>query len=199
MYDNISGNVFDNDLAHKAAALDIQYVRDMRVYAYVDRSHQRGARGPLNGTKRVIVNKGDTSNPDVRARLVGREFRSGSEDSLYASTPPLEALRYLISDVATRESDIQEPTGIMISDVRRAYFHALATRDVYIELPPEDLQKKPKLLGKLRVCVYGTRGAAVNWQDALAAHFVDHGSVRGKGHLPVIFPRTEALEGFGTW
>ena len=46
-------------------------------------------------------NKGDIANPIMRSRLVGREFNVGKDDSLYASTPPLEAIRLLLSCTAT--------------------------------------------------------------------------------------------------
>ena len=45
-------------------------------------------------------------------------------------------------------------------DVRRAYFHARARRDVFVELPEEDAE--PGMCGKLLKSLYGTRDAAQN-------------------------------------
>ena len=60
----------------------------------------------------------------------------GRDDSLYASTPPLEALRLILSWAATvKKEDGQASHDFMINDVRRAYFYAKAEREVYIELP----------------------------------------------------------------
>ena len=43
-------------------------------------------------TRRVLCNKGDASNPDMRARLVACEVnKTGKEDAFYASTPPGES------------------------------------------------------------------------------------------------------------
>ena len=41
----------------------------------------------------VMASKGDSKEPDVRARLVGCKVNKGGEtvDALYASTPPMEA------------------------------------------------------------------------------------------------------------
>ena len=39
------------------------------------------------------VNKGDVTNPNCRSRLVGCDLNIGKDDTLYAATPPLEALR----------------------------------------------------------------------------------------------------------
>ncbi len=76
----------------------------------------------------------------------------------------------------------------MINDARRAYFYAKITRDVYIELPKEDPKFGTGLLGKLKLCLYGTRDAAKGWQETLSAHLVGIGFVRGKGHPCVPSP-----------
>ena len=47
------------------------------------------------------MNKGDSSAPDIRSRYVGKEFATGVDASLYAGPPPLEALKMIISTVAT--------------------------------------------------------------------------------------------------
>ena len=93
--------------------------------------------GKLIKTRWIDINKGDMKTPNYRSRLVGKEFKTYADDSLCASTPPLEALRLIISKAATRDGVERE---IMMNDVRRAYFHARATRDVYVELPAEDPQ-----------------------------------------------------------
>ena len=79
----------------------------------------------------------------------------------------------------------------MISDVRRACFYAEATRDLFIELPDEDAEYgKGDLVGKLRLCLYGTRDAALNWQETLSNHLIDNGFVRGVG-FPSVFYHPE--------
>ena len=74
----------------------------------------------------------------------------------------------------------------MINDVRRAYFYAKIQRDVYIELPKEDPDHGKGLLGKLKLCLYGTRDAAKGWQETLSSHLESIGCIRGKGH-PSVF------------
>ena len=115
--------------------------------------------GKIIGVRWVDVNKGDSQDPEYRSRLVGREFNVGKDDALYAATPPLEALRLIISHAATY-SDGGPQRVIMINDVRRAYVYANITRGVYIELPKEDPKHGTGLLGKLKLCLYGTRDAA---------------------------------------
>ena len=52
----------------------------------------------------------------------------------------------------------------MYADVSRAYFYARAVRPVYVKLPdedcgPDDVGK----CGRLKMSMYGTRDAALNW------------------------------------
>ena len=46
------------------------------------------------------------------------------------------------------------------------------------------------MVGKLRLCLYGTRDAALNWQDTLSKHLVDIGFKRGVG-FPSVFVNEE--------
>ena len=117
--------------------------------------------------------------------MVAREFNLGRDDALYASTPPLEALRLIISHAATIEPG-KERREVRVHDVRRAYFYAKQQREVYIELPEEDEDAEPGQVGKLMLCLYGTRDAAKEWQKTLSRHLVSIGFVAGRGH-PSIF------------
>ena len=63
-------------------------------------------------------------------------------------------------------------------DVRRAYFHADALRDVYIELPQEDAQEG--MCGKLAKAMYGTRDAAQNWEVEYSAWLEQVGLIEGE-------------------
>ncbi len=53
-------------------------------------------------------------------------------------------------------------TCLDFTDVGRAYFHAKARRSVHTGLPKEDHQEEMR--GKLKKAMYGTRGAAKNWE-----------------------------------
>ena len=35
------------------------------------------------------------------------------------------------------------------------------------------------------MCLYGTRDAALNWQETLSSHLIENGFVRGVGHAAV--------------
>ena len=146
----------------------MEFFDRMQVYTRVPRSHQREHGGKIIGVRWVDVNKGDEKKTDYRSRLVGQEFATYKDDALYAATPPLEALRIILSYAATGSNGPKRQ--VMICDVRRAYFYAVATRDLYIELPEEDELGHRGMLGKLNLSLYGTRDAATNWQENLSQH-----------------------------
>lgn len=47
------------------------------------------------------MNKGDDEVPDIKSRLVARQIRAARKDTLFAPTPPFEALRTVLSYAAT--------------------------------------------------------------------------------------------------
>ena len=164
--DDVSGADLVPSLVQDARQLEMDYFRRMGVY----RKIKRPPGIKTIKTRWLDVNKGDKSNPDCRSRLVGKEFNDGIDPSLYAGTPPLEALRMVISRAATGGARGQHKK-VMVNDVKRAYFHAKATRDIYIEIPSKD--RKPgegDVVGKLELCLYGTCDAALNWQRTVKAH-----------------------------
>ena len=120
-------------------------------------------------TRWIDINKGDRFNPNYRSRFVAKEFNDGKTGDVawFAPTPPLEALKLLISDAATTEKG-KDKKCIMINDVVRAYFEAPVKRDICIELSQEDLEEgesNENLVGLLEMSLYGTRDAASNFQD----------------------------------
>ena len=89
-------------------------------------------------TKWIDINNGDEDTPNYRSRLVAKEFNDGAGEGLFAITPPLEALRFLISEAATlRGREDWEDKVIMVTDVARAFFEAPMRRDICVELPAE--------------------------------------------------------------
>ena len=110
-------------------------------------------------------------------------------DGLFASTPPLEALKLLVSCAATSlkeesaemkwEKDFEQM--IMVSDIARAFFEAPATRSIAVELPPEDLdESEVDCVGLLLKSLYGTRDAAKNFQEEVKRFLLGLGFTTGK-------------------
>ena len=113
----------------------------------------------------VLCNKGDAAHPDVRARLVGCEINTYKDDSFYASTPPLESKRMLISEFATRRvARNGKPLQLSFVDIRKAYFNGIPTRNIFVRLPKE-MGLGGNVVAKLDRCMYGTRDAAGIWES----------------------------------
>ena len=73
----------------------------MGVYKKIPRRAMLQNAGRTIRTRWIDVNNGDEGAPDYRSRLVGKEFNDGADPSLFAATPPLEALRLIVSRAAT--------------------------------------------------------------------------------------------------
>ena len=151
--------------------------------------HVTGKR--LISVKRVDVNKGDDLNPNYRSRLVARDIRLPGEEAIFAPTPPLEALRTVLSAAATdwkgakkhiRDPESKYRTQISFIDVSRAYFNAKRDPNVdlvYVDLPHEDLDKLKDMVGLLLVHLCVTRAAADGWHCEYSGLLEELGFVKG--------------------
>ena len=64
----------------------------------------------------------------------------------------------------------------MVNDISRAFFHAKAKRDVYVQLATEDkLPGEEGMCGKLRYSMHGTRDAAQNWYEEYSGELKEMG------------------------
>ena len=142
-------------------------------------------------TKWVDTNKGSESEPNYRSRLVGREIKTNERPDLFAATPPLESLRYVLSLCASTQEGAK-PHRVLSVDVKRAYFYAPARRPIFIELPEEDrLPGDEDKVAQLNLSLYGTRDAAQNWEHAYINFMVDVGFVNGVAS-PCVFYHNDA-------
>ena len=71
---------------------------------------------------------------NVSLRLVAEQINTGKRQGLFAATPPLEALRILLSAKVTGN----KPKVLVLNDISRAFLHARTTSDRYAELCEED-------------------------------------------------------------
>ena len=82
----------------------------------------------------------------------------------------------------------------MTVDVSRAYFNSEATRDVFVEIPKEDrVAGDESKVGKLRLCLYGTRDAAFNWSETVAKQLRECGYVRGRAFPAVYYHEADEV------
>lgn len=157
-FDDVSGENLCPNLVRKARAEELEYFRQLGVYEVVKVSECVATtnKAPIT-TRWIDTNKGDSKSPNYRSRLVAREYNTKAQDDLFAATHPAEALKMLLSKMATKDKGYK----LLYADVSRAYFYARSTRPTYIKLPEEDARARDKsLCGRLRLSLYGTRDAA---------------------------------------
>ena len=126
---------------HEASEEEIKYLKDDRcVYKYASwqEALQRSGKQPLR-LKWIDANTGGKFHPLCRSRLVCIEVWQKGIESICSATLPLETLRVLVAK-ATSEGphNRPDPFKLLLAEVSRAHFYAAATREVFIELPPEN-------------------------------------------------------------
>ena len=107
----------------------MEYIRRHKMYTRVSRETclRETGRAPIK-TGWAETDKGQPGKPNVRARWVAKEYNTHARPELrVASTPPLEALKVVLSEIATGK---RGGKVVALVDVRRAYFYAPARRRV---------------------------------------------------------------------
>ena len=122
--DDVKGGTLIKERCIEARMLEMEYFRKMGVYRKIKRTDlPPGAK--VITTKWVDTNKGTEEEPNYRSRLVGREIKTDERPDLFAATPPLESLRYVLSLCASTQEG-PNPHRVLSVDVKRAYFYAPA-------------------------------------------------------------------------
>ena len=110
----------------------------------------------------------------------GRDIKIYQRLDLFAATPPIESLGMILSICASTQQRAS-PYRILSSDIERACFFAKATRPIFIEILAEDRGPGDEgMVGSINLSLYGTRGAAMNWQDEFTTTLAKNCFKRGK-------------------
>ena len=123
----------------------------------------------------IDINKGDAVNPKCRSIIVAKEYKESIAHEMLAATPPVEALRLIVFWASSWSNQDKEQRAVVTCDISRAFFHAEAGADMYVELPEEDQVPGRDLEGKLRLAIYGTREAAAALQKEASKHLTQIG------------------------
>ena len=181
-WDDLTGLSLDPKGALAARKQELEYISQKQVWEIVPREEARRNGWKVIKSRWIDINKGDDVASLYRSRLVGKEFADKKVEGLFVGTPPLEALRFLVHEAATVEGEEEEQGKVvMVNDVARAFFEANAIRKLCVELP----SKCPEScggynVGLLKQSLYGTRDAAMNWQEEVAKEMKGWGFERGQ-------------------
>lgn len=198
-WDDVHGGFLDPAGVKRARSEELAEVRKHGVYFTVPLSlcWEETGRGPIT-LRWVDTNKGSLEEPELRSRLVVRELKrlntTMSAHELFASMPPLEMLKFLLSLAVTkRTSKNGKPLKLGFADIRRAHFHAQAVRRVFVNLPEEEYQ--PGMCGLLCKSMYGTQDAPACWEREYSDMFVNSAAFKQGVACPALF-RHEGLDAY---
>ena len=194
-WDDMTGQELDPDEVRRARAEEMRYVDQRGVWRKVPRSLAARNGWKVIPTRWIDINKGDQRTPNYRSRLVAKEFNTGAQDGLFAATPPLEALRLLVSDAATTSGP--KDKVVMLNDVARAFFEAPMKRLVCVELPREAcVEDAPgeDNVGLLQLTLYGTRDAAANFQEEVRLFMAREGFTQSRYSPQVYWNQSRGLK-----
>eukprot|EP00971_Amphidinium_carterae_P325488 6455761-Amphidinium_carterae.1 len=110
IHDNISGKPLPGELVAVARRQEMEFLKQLGAYSIVPikQCYDSTGKRPIP-CGWVDVNKGDEKAWNVRSRLVVKETKYNSNltlpSEIYSSTPPYEALRFLMSYAMTRQND----------------------------------------------------------------------------------------------
>ena len=178
--DEYTGEVLPEALIRAAIVEELNYFNE-RVWELTTKDEMHKYKDFIFVRSRwVNCNKGDSEDPDCRARLVACEVNKTGEknDLFYASTPPLEAKKAMFSRYAQHTRAGAKPLRLSFVDVRKAYFNGTPKRDIFMSLPKE-MGLPSHYVAKQVKCVYGTRDAGAIWEDCYRDSLEAMGFVSG--------------------
>ena len=122
----MTGQELDAARVVEARRLEVEYYKKMDVLTKVARDicYNKTGKGPL-GARWIDTDKGSR----YRSRWVAKQFKNMDTEDWFAATPPLEALRAVLSFAATGPGH----KGFMVNDVSRAFFYAPVRQDIFVE------------------------------------------------------------------
>ena len=133
-WDDVSGMELGPTKVREAREMEMQYYETMQVYDKVPLSQcwERTGKPPLKA-RWIDTDKGTR----YRSRWVAKQFKGSDTGDWFAATPPIQALRALLSDVACGQGK-----GLMVCDVSRAFFYAPVQRELCVELCDEAIKEE---------------------------------------------------------
>ena len=117
VWDDVRGGWLDKEAVRKARMEEVGFMEKEKLWDVVSREMAAGKR--IVSVKWVDTNKGTEEAPEIRCRLVARDFNSGDRDreDLFAATPPWELKRLLMSHAADRADGAVRK--MLLIDVKR--------------------------------------------------------------------------------
>ena len=144
VWDDVKGGMMNMNDVRRAREEEIGYMKSRGIWREVDVEEcwRVTGKAPI-GVRWVDTNKGSEERPEVRSRLVARDFRTKAkrdQEDLFAATPPIEAGRLVLSRAATWRVGRNGKRGlrkVIFIDAKKAHLNPECREEVYVELPEE--------------------------------------------------------------
>ena len=96
------GGWLDPELCANGRREEVEYIRRHKMYSRVPREvcQRETGKAPIK-IGWAETDKGQPGKPNVRASWVAKEYKTHARPEFFASTPPLETLKVVLSEVAT--------------------------------------------------------------------------------------------------
>ena len=117
----MDGKWLDAKKVAEATRLELEFCEKMQLGDLVPEGEAMRVTGEGPVTAKWIDH--DKGGGDYRSRYVARQFR-GDAEAIYAATPPLEALKIMLSLAVSGRRRREGCWKLGFLDVSRAYFHA---------------------------------------------------------------------------
>ena len=96
--DEVSGTALETTKVMAARAGELDYAHRYNVWTLAPLKGCWDNTGkPTIGCRWVDIDKGDSISPNYRSRLAVQEVRTSGTEAIFAATPPLESIRFLLS------------------------------------------------------------------------------------------------------
>ena len=117
-WDDITGVKLDAEKVRKARELELEFVDKKPIYieADVDECWARTGKKPIS-TRWVDIDKGGGEH---RSRWVARDFKTEATTEYFAATPPWEAVKFLVSLLASQGQPSEKSVRNITKGQRRA-------------------------------------------------------------------------------
>ena len=139
-WDDVTGALLDPREVRQARLKEVRYLHEKHVYTKIRRAAAQRRKIKILRTRWIDVDKGDSG-------FVAMEFKTTKLDGLFAFTPPLEALKLLISYVATK--DDVHGDALKEATASRVHISRLQSAEHLVELPDEDKSDGQDVVGLL--------------------------------------------------
>ena len=140
--DDVNGGTLPMELVREARGQEIDGFSKRRVYEIRPRYEAEVAGGKIVG----VCWADSAKNGGVRSRLVCQDFNTDTKrsDDMFAPTPPLQALRWLVPVSLMCSQGYNGPGSMRLMglDFSKAFLYGGMEREVFIDLPDEDARKQ---------------------------------------------------------